>query len=52
MALQGSDVASLIDLIVEKIGYRAHLDRTQSHDAAERWENIMELKVSTRRTRV
>lgn len=38
----------MIDLIVDRVGYRAHLDRTQAHDAAERWENIMELKVSGR----
>jgi hypothetical protein len=35
-------------LVVDRVGYRAHLDRTQAHDAAERWENIMELKVSGR----
>ncbi|KWU42477.1 UvrD/REP type DNA helicase [Rhodotorula sp. JG-1b] len=44
---EGTDVATLIDLIVDRVGYRAHLDRTQAHDAA-RWENIMELKVSGR----
>jgi hypothetical protein len=35
----------LIDLIVERVGYRAHLDKQHSHDAAERWENVEELKV-------
>ncbi|PRQ70529.1 hypothetical protein AAT19DRAFT_11278 [Rhodotorula toruloides] len=41
---EGVDVASLIDLIVDRVGYRAHLDKQHSHDAAERWENVEELK--------
>ncbi|GAA5881915.1 hypothetical protein JCM3774_001294 [Rhodotorula dairenensis] len=41
---EGTDVAALIDLVVDRIGYRTHLERTQANDAAERWENIMELK--------
>ncbi|GEM08958.1 ATP-dependent DNA helicase [Rhodotorula toruloides] len=41
---QGFDVASLIDLIVDRVGYRAHLNKQYSHDAADRWENVEELK--------
>ncbi|GAA5988890.1 hypothetical protein JCM11641_002112 [Rhodosporidiobolus odoratus] len=41
---EGTDVASLIDLVCEKIQYRNHLDKTHTNDAAERWENVKELK--------
>ncbi|BGP43735.1 ATP-dependent DNA helicase srs2 [Rhodotorula kratochvilovae] len=41
---EGADVASLIDLICERVYYKQHLERTQGPDAAERWENIEELK--------
>ncbi|BGP35653.1 ATP-dependent DNA helicase srs2 [Rhodotorula toruloides] len=41
---EGADVASLIDMIVDRVGYRAHLEKQHSHDAAERWENVEELK--------
>ncbi|BGP20389.1 ATP-dependent DNA helicase srs2 [Rhodosporidiobolus nylandii] len=41
---EGADVADLIDLICEKTGYREYLERTQSVDWAERWENVKELK--------
>ncbi|GAA6051585.1 hypothetical protein JCM3770_003484 [Rhodotorula araucariae] len=41
---EGVDVASLIDFICERVQYRQYLDKTQSLDAAERWENIEELK--------
>ncbi|GAA5937445.1 hypothetical protein JCM3775_006616 [Rhodotorula graminis] len=41
---EGADVADLIDLICERTAYRQWLDKAYSPDAAERWENIEELK--------
>ncbi|GAA5896051.1 hypothetical protein JCM5296_006229 [Sporobolomyces johnsonii] len=44
MADEGTDVADLIDFIMEKTAYRRHLEKTQGPDAVEKWENIEELK--------
>ncbi|GAA6006862.1 hypothetical protein JCM11491_003209 [Sporobolomyces phaffii] len=41
---EGYDVATLIDFITERTSYRAYLEKTQGTDAAEKWENVEELK--------
>ena len=40
--VQGTSVADLLRLIIEKTGYEEHLRKTQS-DFDSRWENVQEL---------
>ncbi|GAA6042157.1 hypothetical protein JCM8097_004990 [Rhodosporidiobolus ruineniae] len=44
MADEGADVADLIDYVCNKVQYQQYLEKTQHIDAAERWENVKELK--------
>ena len=39
---QGLDLVELLDLLLEKTGYRVHL--LQEPDGEERWENVLELR--------
>lgn len=43
-ALAGTPVTELIELLCDKLSYKAHLERTDPAGFTERWENIEELK--------
>ncbi|GAA5941279.1 uncharacterized protein JCM15063_006424 [Sporobolomyces koalae] len=43
-ANEGTSVTELLEFLTDRLAYRAYLDKNSTSDAADRWENVQELK--------